>query len=72
MPKTALLKGMAARGWNPRTLSAEQLYALASWLGVGTTLAGNMHWGMNLLARRQAEALEKEKLPQIRRAILGV
>jgi Zn-dependent peptidase ImmA (M78 family) len=72
MPKTALLKGMAARVWNPKTLSAEQLYALASWLGVGyTTLAGNMHWGMNLLGRQQAEALEKEKLPQIRRAILG-
>ena len=72
MPKTALLKGMAARAWNSKTLSAEQLYALASWLGVGySTLVGNMHWGMNLLGQQQAEALEKEKLPQIRRSILG-
>ena len=43
MPKTALLKGMAARGWSPKNLSPEQLYTLASWLGVGySTLAGNM------------------------------
>jgi len=30
-----------------------------------------MHWGMNLLGRQQAEALQREKLPQIRRSILG-
>jgi len=72
MPKTALLKGMAARGWNPKNISPEQLYTLACWLGVGySTLAGNMHWGMKLLGPQQAEALEKEKLPHIRRSILG-
>lgn len=72
MPKTAVLKGMAARGWSPKTIAAEQLYMLASWLGVGyLTLIGNMNWGMNLLTRQQAEALEKVKLPQIRHSILG-
>lgn len=72
MPKTAVLKGMAARGWSPKTIAAEKLYVLASWLGVGyATLIGNMNWGMNLLTRQQAEALEKVKLPQIRHSILG-
>jgi hypothetical protein len=71
MPKTALLKGLAIRGWSPKNISAEQAYTLASWLGVGyTTLVGNMNWGMGLLERRQAETLEKVKLPQIRRSIL--
>jgi hypothetical protein len=72
MPKTALLKGMAVRGWSPKQISATQLYTLASWLGVGyATLVGNMNWGMNLLGRQQAETLEKVKRPQIRKSILG-
>lgn len=72
IPKTALLKGLALRGWSPKNISAAQMYALASWLGVGyTTLIGNMQWGMNLLERNQAEALEKVKGPQIRRSIIG-
>ncbi|MGH9352994.1 MAG: ImmA/IrrE family metallo-endopeptidase [Terriglobia bacterium] len=72
MPKTAVLKGMAVRGWSPKTTSAEQIYVLASWLGVGyATLVGNMNWGMNLLGREQANALENVKLPQIRHSILG-
>jgi hypothetical protein len=72
MPKTALLKGMAVRGWSPKNISPEQLYTLASWLGVGYgTLVGNMSWGMNLIGQQQAGLLEKVKLPQIRRSILG-
>jgi hypothetical protein len=72
MPKTAILKGLAVRGWTPKTISGSQMYALSSWLGVGyTTLIGNMQWGMNLLERDQAEALEKLRGPQIRKSILG-
>lgn len=72
MPKTAVLKALAARGWNPKTISPEQLYVLASWLGVGyATLVGNMDWGMNLLGKERARALAKVKLPDIRRAVLG-
>ena len=60
MPKTAVLKGMAVRGWNPKNLSPEQVYALASWLGVGyTTLIGNMHWGMGLLSGIKQRRLKK-------------
>src|SRR5581483_3087522 len=72
MPKTAILKGLALRGWSPKTISAPQMYALSSWLGVGyATLIGNMQWGMNLLERNQAEALGKLKGPQIRESIVG-
>jgi IrrE N-terminal-like domain len=72
MPKTALLKGIAVRGWSPKNIAAEQLYTLASWLGVGyATLVGNMSWGMNLIGGQQAELLDKVKPPQIRRSILG-
>lgn len=72
MPRTAVLKGLGARGWNSKTLSPEQAYALASWLGVGYgTLVSNMHWGMGLLSADLAAALESVKLPQIRKAILG-
>src|SRR5262249_36967433 len=47
-------------------------YTIASWLGVGySTLLGNMNWGMGLLAKKHADALDKVKPPQIRRMILG-
>jgi hypothetical protein len=72
MPKTAVLKGLAARGWNPKTLTAEQAYGLASWLGVGyATLVGNMRGSLGLLAPDRADALEKVKPSQIRKSILG-
>jgi hypothetical protein len=72
LPRTAVLKGLASRGWNPKTLSPEQGYTLASWLGVGyTTLISNMQWGMGLLTPGQAAGLEKIKRPQIRKSILG-
>jgi Zn-dependent peptidase ImmA (M78 family) len=72
MPRTAVLKGLGARGWAPKTFSPEQAYTLASWLGVGyRTLISNMQWGMRLLSADQAAALEKIKRPQIRKSILG-
>jgi IrrE N-terminal-like domain len=72
MPKTAVLKGLALRGWNLKNASAAQVYALSSWLGVGyVTLIGNMQWGMNLIDRSRAGALSKIKAPQIRKTILG-
>jgi hypothetical protein len=72
MPKTAVLKGLALRAWNPKNASAAQVYALASWLGVGyVTLIGNMQWGMNLIDRPRADTLSKIKAPEIRKTILG-
>ena len=73
LPKTAILKGLAARRFNPKTLTPEQAYIISSWLGVGyTTLVGNMGRNMDLLAKDQVTALEKMKLPLIRKSLLGM
>lgn len=70
--KTSVMKALAVRGFSPKTLSADQVYWIASWLGVGyTTLVSNMNWGLDLLTKDQAEALLKIRLPQIRHSILG-
>ena len=72
VPKTAVLKGLAARGFSPKTLTSEQAYVISSWLGVGyTTLVGNMGRNMDLLGKDQVSALEKVKLPTIRKSLLG-
>jgi Zn-dependent peptidase ImmA (M78 family) len=72
MPKTTVLRGLVARGWNVKSLSAERCYRIASWLGVGyVTLIRHLHRGMGLLVQQQASDLEKIKLPQIRESILG-
>lgn len=72
MPKTTVLRGLVARGWNVKNLSAEQCYRIASWLGVGyVTLIRHLHLGMELLTPQKAADLEKIKLPQIRESILG-
>ncbi len=73
MPRTAVLKGLGARGWNSKTLLPEQAYALAS-------LAGRWLWNVSFKyasgnapfqSLNQAAALEKFKRPQIRKSILG-
>lgn len=72
MPKTAVLHGLAARDFSPKTLTPEQAYIISSWLGVGyTTLIGNMTVSMGLLKRGQAAALKKLPLSQIRKNLLG-
>ena len=72
MPKTTVLRGLVARGWNVKNLSAEQCYRIASWLGVGyVTLIRHLHLGMEFLTPQKAADLEKIKLPQIRESILG-
>lgn len=72
IPKTAVMKGLAVRGFNPRLLTSEQAYVIASWLGVGyQTLIANMSRNMGLIGTGQLEALEKVKLPAIRKSILG-
>jgi hypothetical protein len=72
LPKTAVLKGLAARGFSPKTLTPEQAYTISAWLGVGyTTLVGNMGRSMGLFGKDQMDALEKVKLPSIRKSLLG-
>lgn len=72
MPKTAVLKGFADRSFHPATLTAEQVYRLASWLGVGyTTLLNHLARVLHLISLGQFIALEKVRLPAIRKGLLG-
>jgi IrrE N-terminal-like domain len=72
MPKSTVLRGLVARGWNANDLTAEQCYRLSSWLGVGyTTLVRHMLHGMSFLDPQRAADLERCKPPQIRKSVLG-
>ena len=72
MPKTAVITGLAARGFKPKSLTPDQAYIVSSWLGVGyTTLVRNMGLGMGLLQEDQVNALTKVRLPRIRQSLLG-
>ena len=66
MPRTAVLKGLGARGWNSKTLLPEQAICTSIRGSALATerLVSNMHRGMGLLQTLdQAAALEKVKLP---------
>lgn len=72
MPRTAILKGLTARGWSLADISSGQVFRLACWLGVGyMTLVGNLSQGTHPIDSSLSSALEKIKVPTIRRAILG-
>ncbi len=72
MPKTAVLKGLSLRGWNLKSISPEQAYRMASWLGVGyTTFVGSLSQGATPISSSLISSLEKATIPLIRKAILG-
>lgn len=72
MPKMAVLKGLSARSLRPQTAQAHELYALASWLGVGyTALLYHMNRVLGLLSDSRFDILEKVRLPAIRKMLLG-
>lgn len=72
MPKTAVLKGLSTRSIPTGKLSSEEVYRIASWLGVGyTTLLHHMARVLGLISPSQLTALEKVRLPSIRKSLLG-
>jgi hypothetical protein len=72
IPKTAVLKGLSSRGWNLKSISPEQAYRMASWLGVGyTTFVGSLSQGATPISSNLLSVLEKATIPVIRKAILG-
>ena len=51
MPKTAVLKGLSTRSIRAGRLSSEEVYRVASWLGVGyTTLLHHMSRVLGLIS----------------------
>lgn len=72
MPKAAVVRGFASRGWAPATATPEQVFAVAGWLGVGyDALVTHMHASLRLLNQRQAAALRKVTPKKIKSQLIG-
>ena len=72
MPKVAIENGMARRGIRYETLQPAQVYALASWLGVGyKTLISHLRFGLKRITPTQAEALNEWSPASLRPIISG-
>jgi Zn-dependent peptidase ImmA (M78 family) len=73
MPKTAICHGFACRGWDVKTPTPFQVYAIASWLGVGyTTLIHHMCVALRLINSTYADRLRRVSLSTIRMHVIGV
>ena len=60
MPKTAVERAFALRGWAIRECTPDQVYAISNYFGVGyTTLVHHLSRGLLLLASSRAEQLLK-------------
>ena len=71
MPKSAVERAFAVRGWNPHSCTPLQVYTIAGWLGVGyTTLLYHMANTLHLISAYQARQLEKIPPSTIRRGFL--
>ena len=72
MPQIAVRNAFLQRGWSINRPTSEQLYAVACHFGVGyTTLVHHMRGGVGILETRFAESRLRERLPSIRKKILG-
>jgi hypothetical protein len=72
MPKLAVLHAFAARAWEIRTSTPEQIYTIAGLLGVGyTTLLGYLEGTLRSLSSSAARQLRKTSPKAIRTRVLG-
>jgi Zn-dependent peptidase ImmA (M78 family) len=72
MPKQAVLRSFALRGWQPQNSSPEQILIIAGELGVGyAALLNQMRWSLGLLDSRRTNDLIKLAPKAIREAIAG-
>jgi Zn-dependent peptidase ImmA (M78 family) len=72
MPKAAVVRGFARRGCTPARATADQVFTIAGWLGVGyDALITHMEAGLGLLDRRRAAALRRETPKKIKTRLLG-
>jgi hypothetical protein len=73
MPKVAIENGMTLRGMTYQTLKPLEVYALASWLGVGyQTLVTHLRFGLGTISASQANELAKTHPKKIRALVLGL
>lgn len=72
MPKSAVSRAFATRGWDIRSCTPLQIYTIAGAFGVGyMTLIQHMSSTLNLLPRSRVNELERITPKQIRSAQLG-
>ena len=72
MPKSAINKAFADRGWDPGSCTAQQLYTIACLFGVGyTTLIQHLSQTLKLMPSTLAKSLGKITPRQIRSMYLG-
>ena len=72
MPKSAISRAFATRGWDVRSCTPLQLYAIAGAFGVGyTTLIRHLSTTLNLLPRSRVSELVRVSPKQIRSVLLG-
>src|SRR6266516_2401904 len=72
MPKSAVSRAFAIRGWHIRSCTPLQLYTIAGEFGVGyTALIQHLAGTLNLIPRSRANELAKVQPRQIRSAHLG-
>lgn len=72
MPKVAVCRAFASRGWDPSQPTAEQAYVVAGQLGVSYgALIHHLRSAFRLLASKRADELLKTQPKELRAAILG-
>lgn len=72
MPKVAVDRGFALRGWDPAASTPEEFYTVATWLGVGySTLVHHMQYAMQVIKPQWADELLRQNLIVTRSNLLG-
>lgn len=70
MPRSAVLGGFRARGFDPHRPNPEHVLTVAGWLGVGyETLIVQLYVGLNAIPRSRARELRRAGLPEARSAL---
>ena len=72
MPKVAVDRAFAVRGWTPIGAQPHQVFAIAGWLGVGySTLIHHMRSSLGMLSKPQVKVLLSVQPKRIRQQIVG-
>lgn len=72
MPKSTVNSGFLNRGYDITSPTPEQVYSVASWLGVGyTTLLNQIHFTLRQLSTSQFAALKKVAPARIKKDLCG-
>jgi Zn-dependent peptidase ImmA (M78 family) len=72
MPKLAVMRAFATRGWSMQECTPEQAYVIAGFFGVGyTALAGYMAHTLHTFPGGTSDRLSRVRLGAIRKQMLG-